>query len=320
MIYSIKTMKYIKKQSIPLSITTTALRTAQQFADQSLTPEKQEQVYFNTLAVCAVNDYMEMMDIPTDLNASDSWNPAMRLYSDVADLKLTALGHLECRPIRSGTSCYIPREVPDDRIGIVVVEINVGDREATLLGFTQTVRTGELSINELQTVDDLLARIDRLEHSQNEARIDRLEHSQSEVSLSQWLQNIFEAGWQSVEKILAPKTPSLAFRRCKVTRGKLIDIGIQLPGQSVALVVTLLTPETKVTVPLKVQVYPASEHAYLPPTLTLNLLDGKGVVVMEAIAGTANTHMTLEFHAQEGERFSVRVKLEDMSITENFVV
>jgi hypothetical protein len=308
MIYSSKTMKDIKEKSIPLSITTTALRTARQFADQVLTPKKREQVYFNTLAVCVVNDYMEMMDIPTDLKASDSWNPAMRLYSDVADLKLTALGHLECRPIRSGTSCYIPREVPDDRIGIVVVEINVDHQEATLVGFTKTVRTGELSINELQTVDDLLA------------HIDRLEHSQSEVNLSQWLQNIFDAGWQSVEEILAPKALNPAFRLDTLTRAKLVDLGIKLPGQSVALVVSLLTPETKVTVPLQVQVYPAGEHPYLPPTLTLNLLDGKGVAVMEAIAGNANTYMKLEFKAQLGERFSVRVKLEDMSITENFVV
>jgi hypothetical protein len=166
----IHSTKNIEEKSIPVSITQDALRMARQFADQQPTQEKKEQVYLNTLAVCLVNDYMEMMDIPTDLRASDSWNPAMRLYADVADLKLTGLGHLECRPVRSGTLCYIPPEVPDDRIGVVVVKIDAELQEATLLGFTKTVRTGELSFNQLQTIDDLLEHLDCLEHNQGRSK------------------------------------------------------------------------------------------------------------------------------------------------------
>lgn len=300
--------KNIEEKSIPLPITQAALRMAQQFASQQPTQEKKEQVYLNTLAVCVVNDYMEIMDIPTDLRASDSWNPAMRLYADVADLKLTQLGHLECRPIRSGTMSYIPPEVPDDRIGVVVVEIDTELQEATLLGFTKTVKTGSLSINQLQSVDDLL------EH------LDHLERNVGEVNLNQWLQNIFEAGWQSVEEILAPKAPVLAFRyRSGVTRAKLVDLGIQLPGQSVALVVTL-TPRSSVEIQIKLQVHPTGEQAYLPDNLTVKVLDEEGAAVMEAHAKTANTHITLEFSAKLGERFSVRLELGDTNITENFVV
>ena len=300
--------KNIEEKSIPLPITQAALRMAQQFASQQPTQEKKEQVYLNTLAVCVVNDYMEIMDIPTDLRASDSWNPAMRLYANVADLKLTQLGHLECRPIRSGTMSYIPPEVPDDRIGVVVVEIDTELQEATLLGFTKTVKTGSLSINQLQSVDDLL------EH------LDHLERNVGEVNLNQWLQNIFEAGWQSVEEILAPKAPVLAFRyRSGVTRAKLVDLGIQLPGQSVALVVTL-TPRSSVEIQIKLQVHPTGEQAYLPDNLTVKVLDEEGAAVMEAHAKTANTHITLEFSAKLGERFSVRLELGDTNITENFVV
>lgn len=300
--------KNIEEKSIPLPITQAALRMAQQFASQQPTQEKKEQVYLNTLAVCVVNDYMEIMDIPTDLLGADSWNPAMRLYADVADLKLTQLGHLECRPIRSGTMSYIPPEVPDDRIGVVVVEIDTELQEATLLGFTKTVKTGSLSINQLQSVDDLL------EH------LDHLERNVGEVNLNQWLQNIFEAGWQSVEEILAPKAPVLAFRyRSGVTRAKLVDLGIQLPGQSVALVVTL-TPRSSVEIQIKLQVHPTGEQAYLPDNLTVKVLDEEGAAVMEAHAKTANTHITLEFSAKLGERFSVRLELGDTNITENFVV
>lgn len=300
-------IKDIEEKSIPLPITSVALRMAQQFASQQPTQEKKEQVYFNTLAVCVVNDYMEIMDISTDLLGADSWNPAMRLYADVADLKLPKLGHLECRPVR-GTLCYIPPEMPDDRIGVVLVEIDAERQEATLLGFTKTVISGELSVNQLQSVDDLL---EHLEH---------LERNKGEVNLRQWLQNTFEASWLSVEEILAPITPSLAFRyRSGVRRAKLVDLGIELPGQSVVLVVTL-TPKSSVEIQIRLHVHPTGDQAYLPNNLIVKVLDGEGAAVMEAHAKTANTHITLEFSAQLGERFSVRLELGDMSNTSNFVV
>jgi len=304
MMYSIKN---IEEKSIPMSITQAAFRMARQLADQQPTQKKKEQVYLNTLAVCVVNDYMEMMEIPTNLRASDSWNPAMHLYADVADLKLTGLGYLECRPVREGALCYIPPEVPDNRIGVVVVKIDAELQEATLLGFTKTVRTGELSLHQLQTIDDLLEYLDRLEHNQDE------------VNLSQWLQNIFEVGWQSVEEILAPKTPSFAFRRYFITRGKLIDLGIQRLNQSVALVVNL-RQKTKTEIEIQAQVQSTDEQAYLPPNITLKALNEEGTAVMEAHTGSATTLMRLEFIAQLGERFSLRIEVGDISITENFVV
>lgn len=299
--------KIVQEKSIPLPITQAAMQMAQQFACQQLTQEKKEQVYFNTLAVCTVNEYMQIMDIPSDITASDSWSQAMRLYADVADLKLSQLGHLECRPVRSGTLCYIPPDVPDDRIGVVVVEIDSEHQQATLLGFTQTVRAGELSIDQLQPVDSLLE------------YLDCLERQQVEVNLSQWLLNIFETNWQSLEEILAPKAPLLAFRKSSITRGKLVDLGLHLPHQLVALVVTL-TPKTSVEIQIKMRVYPTNEQVHLPENLTVQVLDGEGTSVMEARAKTANTHITLELSAQLGERFSVLLKLGNTNVTEHFIV
>lgn len=298
----------IQEKTIPLPITQAALRIAQQFAHQQLTQEKFEQVYLNTLAVCVVNEYMQIIDIPCDLTASESWSPAMRLIADVADLKLPQLGHLECRPVRSGTNCYIPLDVPDDRIGVVVVEINLEHQQATLLGFTQTVRAGELSIDQLQSVDSLLE------------YLDHFDSKEGEVSLSQWLQNIFDAGWLSVSEILVPKEPMLAFRyKSKVTRAKRVNLGIDKIGQAVALVVTL-TPTTRVEIQIKMQVYPTDEQAYLPENLAVKVLEPNGVTLMSANAKTANTHITLELSASVGERFSVSLELESTNVTENFVV
>lgn len=304
----IHSTKNLIEKSIPVAITQAALKVAGFFADEQVTPEKKKQVFLNTLAVCAVNDYMEMMNIATDPRTSDSWNCAMRYYADVADLKLSGLGYLECRPASPRNLCYIPPEVPDDRIGVVVVELDIEHQQATLIGFAKTVKTGELLFNELQTIEDLLAYIDSLESNARE------------VKLSYWLQNIIDAGWQPIEKILASKTPQLAFRyRNGVTRGKLIDMGIELPGQSLALVVTL-TPKNSVEIQLKLQVHPSDEQAYLPTNLIVKVLDEKGTNVMEAHARSGSTHVTLEFNAQIGERFSVNLELGNTNIIENFVI
>ena len=321
----------IRETSISLPITTAALRLAKNFSnlDGVTSPAKKEQVYFNTLAVCAVKDYMEMMDIPTDLNASDSWNAAMRLYTDAADLKLTQLGHLECRPLKSGKFCYIPLEIPDDRIGLVAVEIDIKRQEATLLGFRKTASAGNLAIHELQSFDKFLQYLDCLEHRQNN------------VKLRQWLHNIFEAGWQSVEDILVPQAPHLAFRYSSaVVRGKIINLtadvsekasatingfqekpnlwrGVIEPAPAVALLVAI-EPTTDTETNIKVQVHPAGGADSLPLNLTLKVTDGEGKTVMEACAGSGNGYMTLEFAADSGECFSVVVKLKEFCIVEDF--
>jgi hypothetical protein len=323
----------IRQSSIPLPITAAALRLAEKFSkiEGLIKIEKQEKVYFNTLAVCAVKDYMEMMDIPTDLNASDSWNPAMRLYTDAADLKLTQLGNLECRPVKSGKFCDIPLEIPDDRIGLVAVEIDIMRQEATLLGFMETASAGELAIEKLQSVEKLLLHLDSLER-----------HKKA-VQLSQWLHNIFEAGWQSVAEILVPQEPSLAFRYgSAVVRAKRIyltaDIsepvsttlnyfqgqpnlerGVREAAESVALLVAI-APTTDTEINIKVQVHPATGADSLPLNLTLKLIDGEGTTVMEACAVKKdNGCITLEFAADRGECFSVVVKLKEICIAENFV-
>ncbi|MEG4319376.1 MULTISPECIES: DUF1822 family protein [unclassified Microcoleus] len=323
----------IRQSSIPLPITTAALRLAENFSNivGLITPEKQEQVYFNTLAVCAVKDYMEMMDIPTDLNASDSWNPAMRLYTDAADLKLTQFGYLECRPVKSGKFCDIPLEIPDDRIGLVAVEIDITRQEATLLGFMESASAGELAIEKLQSVEKLLL------------HLDCLERGKKAVQLSQWLHNIFEVGWQSVAEILVRAEPSLAFRYgSAVVRAKTIyltpdtseppsttlnyfhrqpnlDRGVTEPVESVALLVAI-APTTDTEINIKVQVHPIAGADSLPLNLTLKLIDGEGTTVMEACAVKKdNGCMTLEFAADRGECFSVVVKLKEICIAENFV-
>ena len=94
---------------IPLWITQSARHQAEVFARQQPSAKKSEQVYRNTLAVCIVNSYLNLLGIQTDLTASDSWNAAIRLASDIADLIVVGRGKLDCRVVAPGAkSCSIP--------------------------------------------------------------------------------------------------------------------------------------------------------------------------------------------------------------------
>ncbi|MCL1475379.1 DUF1822 family protein [Argonema antarcticum] len=332
----IRSINHILETSIPLPITTASMQIAQQFACQQPTPEKREQVYLNTLAICAVNDYMQMMDIPTDLKASDSWNPAMRLYTDVADLTLTGLGHLECRPVKVDAleefTYYIPLEVPDDRIGVVVVAIDDRDRQAKLLGFAKTVTTGDLPIGQLQTPDDLLAHLECLYQLLPETAAisqSKIQNPKSKIKLSQWCQNIFAPGWQSVETLLDSRSGNLALGsglrnspidKTIVKGAKLIDLGMQLGGQSVALLVAI-APETNEKVSIRIQVHPKFTESYLPPNLKLALLDETGNIIQEVPSRSLDNYIQLpKLEGSPGEQFGIQVSLETFSWEEEFTI
>ncbi|WP_293335740.1 DUF1822 family protein [Microcoleus sp. CAWBG58] len=186
---------------IPLPITEDSKRLAQQFATNLPNPQKAEQVYLNTLAVCTVNNYLRIVGIPTNLNAGNSWNSAARLLANVADLEVTGLGTLECRPMRkSDRFCYVPAEVQDERLGYIVVQIDEEEQQATLLGFTPSVESEELLVSDLRSIDDFLEYL----------VLPTPQTAKQPIDLNRWLQNIFDAGWETVEMLLNP--PQLGFR------------------------------------------------------------------------------------------------------------
>jgi hypothetical protein len=166
----------IGNQSLPMPITQKAIRWARQFASEQRHPHKKEEVYFNTLAVFAVRDYLTLLDIETDLTNCHSWNPVVRLLENVADLYIKNLGKIECRPMitlpkygennrinspqnRSHT-CHVPPEAREERIGYLVVDIDEDEKEARLLGFSPTAGTGELVLSELHSLDDFLLHLE----------------------------------------------------------------------------------------------------------------------------------------------------------------
>jgi hypothetical protein len=311
--------------AVPLPITQAARKIAQHFANQQAIPEKAEQVRLNTLAVWVVNDYLEMMDITTNLQASDSWNPVMRLCANVADLEIPAVGRLECRPIRlSEQICVIPPETWEERVGYVAVQIDESFQEAKLLGFVPSVATEKLPLSQLRSPEAFIEHLEQL----------RLAPVVTQVNLSQWFIGIFESGWQTLETLWnSPEVkPAYAFRSFEIfeqeasnlpealtRRAKMIDLGIQIANQPVMLIVEI-KPEVNHKTSVRLQLHSTGSQVYLPPGVQLTVLDASGAVFLEAQARSADNYIQLQFRGEYQEHFSVRVALNNTSITEKFVI
>ncbi|MDV2998026.1 MAG: hypothetical protein N4J56_007731 [Chroococcidiopsis sp. SAG 2025] len=143
---------------------------AQAFARQQLSSDKAQRVYWNTLAVLAMNIYLQWQQFTTDLSAGDSWSP-MNLIYDAADLMIVGLGKVECHPILNlDAPLPIPAEIWYDRVAYIAVHLNQSATQARLLGFLplsepENVRR-EVPPCELQSMDDLMDYFERLELGQ----------------------------------------------------------------------------------------------------------------------------------------------------------
>ncbi|OKH32650.1 hypothetical protein NIES2119_25550 [[Phormidium ambiguum] IAM M-71] len=146
-------------------------------------------------------------------------------------------------------------------------------------------------------------------------------------NLSLWLQNIFEAGWQSIDTLLNTEQTTLAFQfrndsvlsQVPVKGAKLIDLGIELKGAAVMLLVGI-TQEIDDKVGIRVQLYPGNGETYLPANIELSLLSELGVMLQEVRSRNHDNYIQLKrFKAPQGKPFSIQVMLGNASIKEDFV-
>ncbi len=302
-------------------------------------PQKAKQVYLNTLAVYAVNFYLECLGFETDPEASLCENPVMQALMDVADLEVKNYGTLECRPVLpNAETCSVPLEVQSERMGYVAVQFNSELTEATLLGFTETVTSETVPIAQFKPLEELSPYL-------NQTQADpAVEPPIQSINLSQWLENIIEEGWQSIEALLGqddqklalgyrggsklastaqrPANQDAAFQLARETipRVKLIDLGMGTGSPSVVLLVAV-APENDAEVGIRVQVHPPLGQTYLPANLNLALLSDTGETLREIPSRRLDNFIQLPyFRCCPGERFSLQLTFNQTQVTEDFVV
>ena len=162
--------------------------TAEQFAQSATHPSQRDVIYHNTLAILALSDWLNWLQIPHSHQDCESWDSVIRGFDDVADLAIEGVGRVECRPVFPGADALeIAPESQADRVGYFAIGLNLqmGDRpEATLIGFIPTSALfdrEQIWLSELQSLDDFLEWWDA---KVAETRIVNSETSQQNVSTS----------------------------------------------------------------------------------------------------------------------------------------
>lgn len=285
---------------------------AEEFAAEQDSVEKGKQVYLNTLAVYAVHNYFKWLKVETALHQSDSWNWSIRKFFDVADLMLPNIGRIECRPVLPGEDAVVlPQEVTQERIGYVAVQFKAQLDYVEILGFAPARaiigQSEVIEINRFQSLDVL---------------IDTINQRKGLVNLCQWLEGIFDGGWQSPDLVLAGSFRSAATitredtnsRTNSISRAKVINVGRQI------VLLMELTPTNSTVFDIRLRVYPAENTIHLPQDLELTILDESGNACMQTQTETDNDWIQLKFSCEHEEKFSVELKLGETSITEEFVV
>jgi hypothetical protein len=284
---------------------------AQQFASQQATPAKGKQVYLNTLAVCAVNNYLKCFSISTNLAQSDCWHPGMRATFNVADLILPNFGKLECLWILpQQETVTIPPEVREDRLGYLVVQLEEELQKGELLGFipNQSIDFARetISIERLQPLDSLFDTLDRL---------------QKQINFRQWLNGVFTPDWQPVATIMAGRIARSLTKDASVntiSRGRaiaLFDSDYNIEEQVILIV--KVTESSADAIAFCVQIYPDGSNHNLPTGLSIKIVDEAGQTCLSAIAEENDDWMQLEFTCQPEENFTIELNLADINIIVN---
>jgi Protein of unknown function (DUF1822) len=311
--------------SIELPITQEILQIANNLASQQPNPAKAERSRLNAIAVGIVKNYLEMLDIPTDLRASDSQSAWIAMAGDFADLVLPGRGKLECRPVKAGEdTCYCPMESWVDRVGYVAVILDEATATATIAGFLPSVGKQHIPLQFFQSNEILLKHLAQLNQPP-------MIHQ-----LSQWMGDFIQTGWQATEALINEAATEVAFalrdsgklvmaggmRDC-VRRSKVIHFD-EVDEDAVVLTIGLFPQSSSGDNPntqdMSVSITPLNQQDNLPEGIRLVVLEQDGSVLEDISANAEDNFIRFAFAGESGERFGLRVVLQDAKVTEEFQV
>lgn len=137
------------------------------------------------------------------------------------------------------------------------------------------------------------------------------------VQLDNWLQHLFDEGWQAVTDLLETPSMAPAFRNSGVEGARLVSFGAEQPP----IVLVVKVQETSVSDrDVAVEILPQLEASFLPNSLQLTLLDADGDIVMEATTRQENKNLKFDFSGICGEVFSIKLELANDFFQENFLL
>jgi Protein of unknown function (DUF1822) len=286
--------------AMPFPITSATRRQARAYAAQYFIPDTRG-VYLNTLAVLVADNYLRLLNFQTNLAQPERWNAADRLWGETSELELVGLGKIECRAVLAGqTVVFLPPETWVDRIGYLFIEVAASEKAAKLVGFlpedSLKISEAEVIIKNLQSIDQMIDYLTDLE----ESRLSKEFVSYQITYLKNWLNNIYEAGWEP------------ALRDLSVTTGqKKISL-----SEQVFLLQVAFSQSSDESIGIRINI--RAESGFLPKGLQVSVPDENEIYIETVNEPADLIIIPLEFLA--GEDFWVNLQMGADSIREYFIV
>jgi hypothetical protein len=298
---------------------------AGRFAAAQTSAAKGQKIYLNTLAVCAVRQYLSCVcQLELDLSQGDSWQVELQSIMDVADLVIPNVGKLECLPVLPNTTeILLSPESIDDRIGYVMVQFSQQLTSVELLGFVAKPEGETLSLSQLQSLDALIDLI--YTHRLN--------------NLSEFLAGMLGIGWESIGNLIeidattTAESREFALRNTIVsvpsnasydsirdfTAGKMINLHAQLASIPLLLLIGL-NQESDDRIKVKIRLHSGGGVPVLPANIKLALQSASGELLSQVEYPTAMNFIQLQsFKLQPGTEFQIQIVLDSDVVTESFI-
>ncbi|BAZ06610.1 DUF1822 family protein [Calothrix sp. NIES-3974] len=292
-----------------VSLTPQAHELASKFCEQYIDIVIAEKIYFNTLAIYAVNHYLRCLDFETECQGHDSYKLIISNFLDTAYLIVKNYGKLECRYIfpHDDFVCF-PRETWASKVGYVVVQFDELLQTATLIGFAKSVIGEEVPLSQLTTL---------LEFPQY------LQQCHSVIDLNEWLEGFLQAGWQTLDSLLNNEllqNLNLCFKDTASLQQETIKAVKQIMFNRESVILAMvLSPESNQQLNIKVRVYPDSKQSCLPKNLKLAILNDTGETLLVVTSRSFDNFIQLpRFKCNPQDSFVLQVSLDDISYTERF--
>jgi hypothetical protein len=140
--------------------------------------------------------------------------------------------------------------------------------------------------------------------------------------LSDWLQNVFAAGWQAVEDFWGEDDRlGLAFRQSEASTATMRRVkALQLPDRGLLLMLSI-SPAADERWEIQIQLRADDLNATLPADVTLELLSGEDEVMRSVTSRELDNAIVLpRFRSTVGMEFKLQVRSGEVTLSEAFVV
>ena len=287
---------------------------AEELAREQITPEKSKSIYLNTLAIYAVELYLQTLDIATNFSEGDWRNPLWRSLLDTADLVIPHVGKIECRPILSTDANMSTPGTSEEVVGYMAVQFSESLESVELVGFAAAAIVNgnhQIALTSLQPIEDVLDQLTPV------------------VRLWQWVKGMADSSWQVVDSLIEDAAtqirdlaaePEMAFRFRQRTDDDSMRRfrEITVSHDRLRLIIERIPQENTTKIQIVVKVCPLSDTALIPPDL--QLIVSAGETTLKPVGRDVGNFIEKRFTGEPGERFNLRVVQGDAAFMESYEI